>query len=168
MLFIFCTHSKGVLAFIFSVTFSFSESDFTRSLPVDPLLPNACSAFRQSADCNTESGGAASNIAGIAVPKLRFQHLFRAVPPDWAVHNHLAGYMFFIVKTSCVYGTFILQKIFRKNQCADCSFNGIYRKRVRTLRFVLSFLPCNAGFCVFFRYCLIHTQQYLVLFLIQL
>ena len=41
-------------------------------------------------------------------------------------------------------------QIFRKNQCADCSFIGIYRKRVRTLRSVLSFLPCNAGSCVFF------------------
>ena len=57
------------------------------------------------------------------------------------------------------YGAFILQKIFRKNQCADCSFIGIYRTRVRTFRFVLLFLPYNAGFCVFFGYCLIYTQQ---------
>ena len=32
-------------------------------------------------------------------------------------------------------------------------------ERVRTLRFVLSFPSCNAGCCVFFEYCLIHTQQ---------
>lgn len=31
--------------------------------------------------------------------------------------------------------------------------------RVRTFRLVLSFLPCNTGFCVFLEYCLIHTRQ---------
>lgn len=62
-------------------------------------------------------------------------------------------------KPPAFFGAFILQKIFGKNQCADCSFIGICRKRVRTLRFVLSFPSCNAGCCVFFEYCLMHTRQ---------
>lgn len=64
----------------------------TSTPPVDLPLLIARLAFRQSADCNTESGGAASNIAGIAVPKLRFKFLFRAVLSDWEVHNRLAEY----------------------------------------------------------------------------
>ena len=35
---------------------------------------------------------------------------------------------------------------------------GIYKTRVRTFRSILLFLPCNADSCVFFGYCLIHTQ----------
>lgn len=139
----------------------------TSAPPAGLPLSIARLAFRRSADCNTESGGAASNIAGIAIPKLRFQFLFRAVFSDWAVHNRPAGCMcrllfykcFSSQKPPAFFGAFILQKIFRKNQCADCSFIGICRKRVRTLRFVLSFPSCNAGYCVFFEYCLMHTRQ---------
>lgn len=39
-------------------------------------------------------------------------------------------------------------------------------ERVRTLRFVLSFPSCNAGCCVFFEYCLIHTRQKAEMFLL--
>ena len=55
-------------------------------------------------------------------------------------------------------GAFVIQMIFRKNQCADCSFIGIYRTRVRAFRFVLLFFPCNAGSCVFSGYCLIRPE----------
>ena len=73
----------------------------TSTPPVDLPLLIARLAFRQSADCNTESGGAASNIAGIAVPKLRFKFLFRAVLSDWEVHNRLAGYMCRLLLHKC-------------------------------------------------------------------
>ena len=149
-----CFETKGDFGQEICTHFPKERDDISALSYVNPLVVD-------------DFSGAASNIAGIAVPKLRFQFLFRAVFSDWAVHNRPAGYMcrlflhkcFSSQKPPAFFGAFILQKIFGKNQCADCSFIGICRKRVRTLRFVLSFLPCNVGFCVFFGYCLIHTQQ---------
>ena len=65
----------------------------TAAPPVELPLPDVCSAFRKSADCNTEFCDTALNIAGVAVPRFRFQFLFRAVLSDREVHNLHAEYM---------------------------------------------------------------------------
>lgn len=42
------------------------------ALPDGQSLPDARLAFRRSEDCNTESGDAASNIAGVVAPIHQF------------------------------------------------------------------------------------------------
>ena len=58
------------------------------------------------------------------------------------------------------YPDFLLLKTWwsnQKNQCADCSFNSIYRTRVRIFRSVPLFLPCNAGSVCFSDTALLYT-----------
>ena len=75
-----CFETKGDFGQEICTHFPKERDDISALSYVNPLVVD-------------DFSGAASNIAGIAVPKLRFQFLFRAVFSDWAVHNRPAGYM---------------------------------------------------------------------------